>query len=152
VERQGERGGLDVVELDGCVEDRDARCDRGVGHAAERLLADRHDPAARPVLGTFAGGLDHPAHVHAQGEGRLRHHGGDTTPAAGDVAEVDRRRRYRDAHLARTDIGDRHVLHRDHLARRTVLENPNCSHTRNVAAAACPPAARNPVDAVPARR
>ena len=101
VERQGERGRLDVVELG-----------RRVEHAVAATSACSAMPPSdwsampttrRPIHSSAPSpaGVDHPAHVHAERERRLGHHRGHAAAAAGDVAEVQRRGGDRDAHLAR---------------------------------------------------
>ena len=115
VERQRERGGLDVVELGRRVEDAGGRGEGGLGDAAERLVGHGHDAATEPVLGAFAGRVDDAAHVHAEREGDLAHDARDGAAAAGDVPEVQRRGRTRDAHLARAGLGHRDVLDLERL-------------------------------------
>ena len=128
VERQRERGGLDVVELGRGVEHAGHAGERVVGDAAERLDGRGHDPAPDPLLAALARRLDHAAHVHADGEGHLAHHAGDGAAAAGDVAVVERRRRHLHQRLTRPGLGDRDVLELQRLQRLGVLDHSDCSH------------------------
>lgn len=128
VERQQERCGLGVVELVGCCEDARGRRGRVLGDAAERVLGDGDDPLADPLLGARAGGLDDPADVHAEGEGRLLRDRDQPAPAAQDVVEVQGAGRDLDQHLAGCGLRHLDVVDAEHVARVAVLVHLQRSH------------------------
>ena len=127
VEGQRERRRLGVVELGRCLED--VAGERALGEAAQRLRRDADDPSPEPLLGAVADRLDDPGDVHAEGERRLGHHGRHASPAAGDVAEVERGRRDGHAHLAGARL--RHldvVADLDGDTRLAVADHSDCPH------------------------
>jgi len=129
VEGQRERCRLHVVVPVGRVEHRAG--ERLLGQSPQGLWADPDDTSALPLGHAVAGRHDDAGDVHTERERRLGHHGRDPASAAGDVAEVQRRSRHPDAHLAGARLGDIDVLHLDRLAGLSLAYDSHGSHAHS---------------------